>query len=336
MTDNDRDRVAIVWRGDNEMRNNATPENNRLKGIFAALTAAGLKPEPAVFDEAFQGEFEDQLLGVAAVLVWVDPVHRGVRRAALDQVLRRVAGKGVLVSGRPDIIDRMGVKSVLHETRALGWGSASAFYETPEVFRRQMPGSLATGPRVLKQNRGNGGHGVWRVEPIEGDAVHVRSARPETAEQTLPLALFLTQWSDELSAGDGLVDQPFFPRLMDGMVRCYMSGDRVAGFGHQLVTALADPSAGPPQPRLYSGPDDERFQDLRRLMETDWAPGLCRQLTIGRHELPVIWDADFLFGEPTPGNDRGYVLCEINANSVFPIPDEAPAALAATLRARLI
>jgi hypothetical protein len=32
-----------------------------------------------------------------------------------------------------------------------------------------------------------------------------------------------------------VIDQPFQPRLTEGVVRCYMAGDRCAGFGHQKV-----------------------------------------------------------------------------------------------------
>jgi hypothetical protein len=114
-----------------------------------------------------------------------------------------------------------------------------------------------------------------------------------------------------------------------------MSGDRVAGFGAQKVKALAPPEAGPGGPRLYSGPEDPRFQRLRGLMEQDWAPGLCRLLAIEPDDLPLIWDADFLLGPKTPAGEDSYVLCEINASAVFPMPAEAPAAIARTLADRL-
>jgi hypothetical protein len=40
-------------------------------------------------------------------------------------------------------------------------------------------------------------------------------------------------------------------------------------------------------------------------------------------------------GPKTPLGHDTYVLCEINVSSVFPIPDEAPDALADTLLRRL-
>jgi hypothetical protein len=52
--------------------------------------------------------------------------------------------------------------------------------------------------------------------------------------------------------------------------------------------------------------------------------------------LPVIWDADFLFGPRDETGADTYVLCEINASSCFAIPDQAPAAIALTVRGRLL
>ncbi len=229
----------------------------------------------------------------------------------------------------------MGVKDVLYTTRELGWGSDVWRYATPAAFTDEFPARLAAGPRVLKQNRGNGGIGVWKVEQTDGGRVIVKEARGGSDPRTLPLAEFIAERLTEFEAGGGLVDQAFQARHLEGMVRCYMSGDQVAGFGHQLVRALAGAEDGPSGPRLYSGPTDPRFQRIRALMERDWAPGLSRTLGIHPGDLPVIWDADLLLGPKTPEGDDSYVLCEINVSSVFPIPDETPEALARTTLERL-
>jgi len=55
---------------------------------------------------------------------------------------------------------------------------------------------------------------------------------------------------------------------------------------------------------------------------------MCRVLSIDPAELPVIWDADFLYGPRDVAGKDSYVLCEINVSSCFAIPDEAPAAIA--------
>ena len=329
-------KVALLWRGDRQARLDARPDGNRLSAIFEALAQRGVQAEPAVYSEDMAGEVRDQLLRMDGVLVWVDPISGGQRRDSLDELLRHVSLAGVFVSTHPDVIRKMGTKAVLSRTKTLGWGTDTYFYETHEVFATELPRRLAQhGPRVLKQNRGNGGFGVWKVTAQADGTVDVLSARGEEPPRKLLLADFIRERHEDFGMGGGLVDQPFQARHMDGMVRCYMSGERVAGFGHQLVRALADREAGPAGPRLYSGPDDDRFQSLRAVMEGDWTPGMARCLGIELSDLPVIWDADFLFGPKTPDGQDTYVLCEINVSSVFPIPNEAPDALTETLLRRL-
>lgn len=109
-----------------------------------------------------------------------------------------------------------------------------------------------------------------------------------------------------------------------------MSGTRVAGFGTQYVTALASPDHERAPPRLYSGPEDARFQRLRALMEVKWIPEMAARLGLREDDLPVVWDADFLLGTKDAAGEDSYVLCEINASSVYPISEEAHDVLAAT------
>jgi hypothetical protein len=82
------------------------------------------------------------------------------------------------------------------------------------------------------------------------------------------------------------------------------------------------------------GPDAEAFQALKAAMETEWVPQMMQALGIERWELPIIWDADFLYGPRTAAGADTYVLCEINVSSCFAIPDEAPAAIAELVLAR--
>ncbi len=117
-------RVAILWRGDRDARQAATPQNNRYYRIFEELASLGISAEPAVYDEDFADEVRAQLLGVDGVLVWVDPLSRGKTRAALDPLLREIATRGPWVSAHPNVILQMGVKEVLYRTPRLGHGYA--------------------------------------------------------------------------------------------------------------------------------------------------------------------------------------------------------------------
>src|SRR3977135_2952927 len=159
-------RVAILWRGDEAARRSATLDNSRFKDIFAALVDVGVDAEPVVYEDDVLDAVREQLAPLDGVLVWVNPIHEGRNRANLEALLREVAVRGVWVSAHPDVILKMGTKEVLHRTRTMSWGCDTALYRTAEAMRVELPARLATGPRVIKRNRGNGGEGVWKVEAL--------------------------------------------------------------------------------------------------------------------------------------------------------------------------
>jgi len=336
-------RVAILWRGGREARLAPSPENNRYHRIFEELATLGIIAEPAVFDEEFADEVREQLLKADAVLVWVDPLSNGKTRAVLDPLLREVAGHGPWVSTHPDVILKMGTKEILYHTKDLGWGADTRRYRSTAQFTAEFPALLRSGgPRVLKQNRGNGGQGVWKAELAGNDTVRVLHALRGSLPEELPLAAFIARCEPYFADGGLIIDQPFQLRLPEGMIRCYMGVDKVAGYGHQLIKALIPPPPeGPdspgaqPGPRIMHGPDAAPFQALRAKMEQEWTPQMMRLLEIDAGSMPIIWDADFLYGPRTAAGEDTYVLCEINVSSVFAIPDEAPEAIARLTLERL-
>ncbi len=341
-------RIGVLWRGDREARRAATPQNNRYHRVFEELAALGIHAEPAVYADDIADEVREQLLSVDGVLVWVDPIHEGQTRTVLDAILRDVASRGPWVSAHPDVILKMGVKEVLFRTRHLGWGTDTHLYCTAAEFGDAFPSRLqSAGPRVLKQNRGNGGEGVWKVEVVSRPAsktsvVRILHARRGSMPEEMPLGEFMTRCEPYFASNGCIVDQPFQPRLPDGMIRCYMGVDKVVGFGHQFIKALIPPPPeGPdspgaqPGPRIMHGAEAEPFQVLRAKMEAEWTPQMMEILGIDAASLPIIWDADFLYGPRTASGEDSYVLCEINVSSVFAIPDQAPAAIARLAWSRL-
>ena len=333
-------RIAILWRGDEAARRNATPETSRFKAVFAALADVGVDAKPVVYEDDVLDATRAQLATLAGVLVWVNPIHEGRNRANLDALLREVAARGIWVSAHPDVILKMGTKEVLHRTRTMSWGSDTALYQTAQAMRAELPARLVAGPRVIKRNRGNGGQGVWKVEtlasPRNRPTVRVLAAFKNAASEVLALDEFLERCVEYFEDGC-VIDQPFQTRLSEGVVRCYMAGDRCAGFGFQKVKALVDAPAALAEagPRRYSSNADPRFQRLRQSMEDKWTPQLTSLLDIPRRDLPMIWDADFMLGPPDADGTDSYVLGEINTSSVFPIPDEAPAEIARRVADRL-
>lgn len=316
-------RLALLYPGDRAARDRADPQDSRFGALFDAFGAAGVAAEPALYHDHFADEVRAQLLRMDGVLVWHNPIEGGRTRALLDALLRDVAERGVFVSAHPDTILRLGTKEVLLAVRDLPFGSDAVRVDSVQQLRAELPARLAHSARVLKQHRGHSGIGVWRVEARPEGRFALQHAQRGAAEELLDFESVVLRLAPYFDAGGHMVDQAWQPRLAEGMTRAYMVRDRVAGFGHQAVNALFPaPPGGPapqPGPRLYSGPDDARFQTLRRRLEDEWVQQLCRSTATPAERLPLLWDADFLLG-PREGD---FVLCEVNVSSVSPFPASA-------------
>ena len=307
------------------------PASAKLHGVFAAFAELGAHAEPIVYADDEAERVRAQLLELDGVLVWVNPVQEGLDRSLLDPLLRDVASAGVFVSAHPDVILKMGTKQVLADTQEMTWGTPTRVYRGAEELGAGL--READGAIVLKQHRGMGGHGVWRVERVDADTVDVQPAASGAQIERLPLDDYVALLQPYL-AGDGrLVQQPYQERLTEGMTRAYCSHDEVVGFALQYPRGLLRSSVdleSLPKSKAFEPGHAPAFADLRERLEAEWIPELQRILGLEREELPVIWDADFLRGP-----DGAHVLCEINCSSTFAFPEHAYAAVARATVERL-
>ena len=327
---------------------------------IAAPGAVGVwtKADSVTAFDDFYDEIYRQLTRVDGVLVWVNPIEGERDRRVLDALLREVAASGVFVSTHPDVVLKLGTKQVLYETRELGWGCDTHVYRSLEQLIIELPRRLAAGgPRVLKQYRGNGGNGVWKVELAHGAAggkgevhalasgdtlVRARHAKRGCVEETITLGEFFDRCAPYFAGEGRMIDQAYQWRLPEGMIRCYLVHGKVAGFGHQAINALypappgATPAAAPKtSPRLYHPPTLAPFQALKRKLEEEWVPEMQRLLDIKTEDLPILWDCDFLLGQQKSSDEESYVLCEINVSCVTPFPESALSAVAEATIARI-
>lgn len=321
-------KVALLYPGDRAARDRADPAASRFAALFEAFAAAGVDAQPAVWHDDFVDEVRDQLRTVQLVLAWCNPIEEGRRRDQLDALLREVAQEGVIVSAHPDAIQRLGTKDVLFETRDLPFGSDVHRIDSMAQLASELPQRLRLGARVLKQHRGHSGIGVWRVEQSGEGLLKVQHAQRGSTPQRMDMATLQTMLAPyfEPDAGGHMLDQAWQPRLAEGMVRAYLVEDRVAGFGHQAVNAL-HPDAPMPGPRLYHDAGLAGFQTLRRQLESSWVGLLCERVGLARERLPLLWDCDFMLGEPAADGVERFVLCEINVSSVSPFPPSCIAPL---------
>jgi hypothetical protein len=334
-------RIGVLWRGERRTEAPLPRADRGLGPLYAAFAALPVIIESVPYGDDAVDEVREQLLRLDGILVWVNPIQDGDTRALLDPLLREVSAEGVWVSAHPDVILQMGTKEILYRTRDLGWGSDTSLYRSVGELTRSFPGRLGRlGRLVLKQGRGNGGNGVWKVElpcgqpgPAGADVlVRVQDARSgDGASEVMALGSFMQRCEAYFAWSGCLVDQAFQDRLADGMLRCYFSGGQVVGFCQQWPKGLLDhdPHQGTPPASVMEGPGVPAYQPLRVQAETQWVPQMTAILGLDPRELPVIWDADFLYGPRTAAGDDTYVLCEINVSAVWPFPPTAAPTVAA-------
>ncbi len=337
-------RVGLLARGDAHTGTPSPRAKELMVPVIEAFGAAGVLAEHVVYADDAVSEVQEQLRALDGVLVWVNPIQDGATRASLDALLRDVAGAGVWVSARPDVILKMGTKEVLFQTRTVGWETETDVYRSVGELMERFPTRLARhGRRVLKQGRGTAGNGVWRIDllppvPLNGQTlsldamVQVQHALVGLADgeavEELRLGAFLDRCGQYFAWSGCLVDQTYQDRLRDGMVRCYLTHDEVVGFCHQWPQALLDAgatggqSAAPQRRSVMEGPNAPAFRALKSKMR-EWVPQMQHLLDIETHDLPIIWDADFLYGPKDDAGEDSYVLCEINVSAVWPFPPAA-------------
>ena len=241
-------RVGLLWRGDRRIGAGSERADAMLGPLFEAFSELNVPTQRVVYSDDAADEVREELLGLDGVLVWVNPIQDGANRAQLDAVLRDVSARGVWVSAHPDVIGKMGTKEVLFHTRTLGWGTDTDLFRSHEELIERLPARLQrSGQLVLKQARGTGGNGVWRVELINdgsSDAnarVRVQHAQPpDSPPEETTLSAFMQRCGEYFAWSGSIVAQPFQSRLADGMIRCYFVHDQVVGFCHQRPRGLLD------------------------------------------------------------------------------------------------
>jgi hypothetical protein len=322
----DAKHLAIMIYGDIGSGRNALTEE-KYKDLASAFSSQGFEVESVLYNDRSASDLALQLLKFDAVLVWVNPIEGGKNRDRLDLLLTEISAKGCFVSTLPEVILKMGTKDVLYKTRQMGWGSDIKIYTSFQDFTEHFPLSLETSKtRVLKQHRGNGGNGVFKIilDPSWEGVTIIHAGSME--KKVIPLNKLYDEFKPFFLHEGLLVDQEWNEHSTNGMVRCYVSGTNIAGFGYQEINALyeLDGSFIPPGKRYYFTEHCGLFSDLKELMEKSWIPQLQQSLSINKDMMPVIWDADFFINNIDSKATTGkYTLCEINVSCVSPFPPSA-------------
>ncbi|WP_115685193.1 Cj0069 family protein [Corynebacterium senegalense] len=245
-------------------------------------------------------------------------------------LLGRLSDAGLVGMSTPEEMMAYGAKDALVKLKDtdLVPSDTAAYYDV-ETFHNTFPASLSYGERVLKQNRGSTGSGIWRVrlaDPELAASVEPGTALPLDTElkcteavdnhtETRQLGEFM-DFCDQYIIGDNgmLVDMRFMPRITEGEIRILLVGPHPVFVVHKKPAEGGDAFSA----TLFSGAKytynkPEEWQDLVDMF-AEARPVIAENL--GGDNIPLIWTADFMLADDDETGADTYVLGEINCSCV--------------------
>ena len=336
--------IALVLYGDSNSTRNALVDDG-FKLIADSLIEVGFNVESVLYHPTNAKKIQTRLEKFAAVMSWVEPrdrVVRGEDSLNFDKVLTNLSNKGVLVSTHSEVILKIGTKKVLYSTREMDWGSDIELYPDYEDFEKRFMGSLAkSGVRVLKQYRDSSGNGIFKISRENSDNVSVTHVSGNE-KRVLSNDEFFSDFKKFFENGGLLINQQWCDGIMNGMVRAFITGGKVSGFGYQEAVALTPrwdnpDEVRPTSRRFYFSEDCGMFQDLRKIMEEKWLPQLQKIHDISDDMMPLLWDIDLFINDAnTINTEEKYTLCEMNVSGISPFPPSCAGFIAKALQAKLL
>ena len=296
--------------------------------ISNALIEKGWACIPMYYSDEEYDTVYDALCKAQGFIARVNPgAYEGVTQKKLDDMLRDVASKGVKAMAHPDCMIKMGAKDALVKINDLSCGlpDTYAYYDIPG-FKEGFPKALATGHvRVLKQNRGSQGEGIWVCKLKEGE-----SKDSVTGSTMLDLQEAFDNHKEEKTVDDfmsfceqyivgdqgQLVDQRFLPRIIEGELRVNMIYDTPTEIIHKkpaeggISTTLASGAK-----YVTYGADDPQFATMMAKFKAD-LPVLMKTLGLENDPLPLVWTADFILGDKDESGNDTYIVGEFNCSCV--------------------
>ena len=299
--------------------------------IVDALRGAGWHAEVIYYHPDRAAEIFDTVVGgFDAYISRVNPGHVPGGEKGYFALLTQLADAGVIGMSTPADMMAYGAKDALVKLNQtpLVPADTAAYYDLAD-FHETFPTSLSYGERVLKQNRGSTGEGIWRVRLA--DRGLAASVTPGTA---LPLDTELKcteavdnqsrhttlgefmDFCDQYIIGDNgmLVDMRFMPRIVEGEIRILLVGAEPVFIVHKKPAEGEDSFSA----TLFSGAKytynrPEEWPELLAMFEQA-RPVIAAKLGQNQN-VPLIWTADFMLDTAEDGSDT-YVLGEINNSCV--------------------
>ncbi|CAE7230331.1 MDH2 [Symbiodinium sp. CCMP2592] len=301
-------------------------------------------------------KFFDVVKNFDAIIVRCNPGQikaDGGDQGKFDNGMREMRKKGIQVWPAPDVMEFMGAKDALCKIASLNIGleDTLAYYD-PAIFAAGFKKTMAFQPRVIKQNRGSSGEGIWIIKLKSGNYCKTYGERSCEDSEVLDLmeandnhseehtvAEFIEfcvsgrtaksgEWTSKgvgkyleggKEAGGQLVDQRFCPRIVEGELRYNMVADTLVGIIHKKpkeggISAVG----GTGSVYTFYGPKEKKFASLTKSFLTDDLSKIMPCLGLESEPIPLWWTSDFINSSPpgTDAKDEKWIVGEFNCSCV--------------------
>ncbi|CAK0887429.1 unnamed protein product, partial [Prorocentrum cordatum] len=325
---------------------------------------AGMSCQMVHYVHEEHDKFFQLMLKFDALIVRCNPgqiAADGGDQAKFDGALRELRQRAIGVWPSPDVMEFMGAKDALVKVKDLSIGlpDTLAYYGEKE-FAEGFKKTMAFQPRVIKQNRGSAGEGIWIIKlknetycPNYGDRscedteVLTLMEANDNHEEEHTVAEFIEFCTNGKTAAAGtwtskgegkyleggkakggqLVDQRFCPRIVEGELRYNMVCDALLGIIHKKpkeggISAVS----GTGSVYTYYKPEEEKFESLtNRFLKEDLAK-VMPALGLAEEPIPLWWTSDFILASEkgTPVKDLAYSSLK-GRQTCFPSARPVPA-----------
>merc|ERR1711865_39375 len=323
--------------------------------ICNGLIDAGSSCELIQYEPEKHDEFATKFEAFDAFIVRINPgqlSNPGVPAGAqqkFDELMRSLVKKGKPVWSSPDVQTQMGAKDALVQIKDMACGLPDTLaYYSPEELVSGFKKTAAFQPRVIKQNRGSAGEGIWLVwlqdkeyckaygesSLEDGDKLKLMEMNDNHTEYHT-VGEFLEfcingpggkagEWKSVFpgkyleggkEAGGQLVDQRLLPRITEGEVRMLMVGKTMFQIIHKKPVEGGMSAVGGVNIPTFYGPDEPKYADLKAKFVDHDIPLLMEAMKLSDQPLPIIWTGDFIPADGPDGNDV-YIVGEFNCSCV--------------------
>merc|ERR1719171_2846645 len=277
----------------------------------------------------------------------------GGSQQKFDDSMRELQKMGTQVWPSPDVMEFMGAKDALTKIANLNIGLEDTLsYYTEEAFTSGFKKTMAFQPRVIKQNRGSSGEGIWIIKLKagnycstygerlcdDGEVLSMMEANDNHAEEHTVAEVIefclngrtdkSGTWTSKgvgkyleggKEAGGLLVDQRFCPRIVEGELRYNCVGPKLVGIIHKKpkeggISAVG----GTGSIYTFYGPDEPKFKNLTtNFLEKD-IQHVMPSLGLEKEPIPLWWTGDFILASPegTPTEEEKWIIGEFNCSCV--------------------